>query len=129
MIFLDSSFLISVFAQDEENTPKSIQLLREQTEHGIITDHIFEEVVTWLMKHRNPGIAFDAGRHMLENKRIDVLFVDRQKIEIALEIMKKYGGLSLCDSLSVLVMKENGISKILSYDSDFDRFRGIERLH
>lgn len=129
MIFLDSSFLISVFATDEENTPSSIQLLREQTELCILTDHVLGEVVTWLMKHRNPGVAYIAGRHILENSRMEIVFVNRQKVEVALELMKKYGGLSLCDSLSVLVMKEKGISRILSYDSDFDRFKGIVRVH
>ncbi|HLC47642.1 MAG TPA: PIN domain-containing protein [Candidatus Norongarragalinales archaeon] len=129
MILIDSSFLISLFATDEERHARSVDLWKGLSEKGLITDHIFEEVVDWLMKHRGPETAYEAGRRMLNNAQLEIIIVDRRKIEIALEIMKKYGGLSLCDSLSVLIMKESGLVKILSFDSDFDRFKGIERLH
>jgi predicted nucleic acid-binding protein len=129
MILVDSSFLISLFAPKEERHGRSLELWNDLSETGLITDHIFEEVVDWLMKNYGPETAYAAGLRILNNEQLNILMVDRRQVEIALEIMKKYGGLSLCDSLSVLVMKENGLRKILSFDSDFDRFKGIERLY
>ena len=37
--------------------------------------------------------------------------------------------LSLTDSTSVEIMKELGIYKIISFDPDFDKVRGIVRIH
>jgi len=41
-----------------------------------------------------------------------------------------YGGtLSLADSLSLQIMIEMGINKIASFDSDFDKIKGITRIY
>ncbi len=126
---VDSSFLISLFTNKEERNARSVELWSGISETCVITDHILEETIDWLMNNCGSEFAYGVGRRILDNSRMKIVYADEQKVELGLEILKKYAGLSLCDSLSVLVMKENGISKILSYDSDFDRFRGIVRIH
>jgi predicted nucleic acid-binding protein len=47
-----------------------------------------------------------------------------------MEIFLKYGGkLSVADSVSIAIMKRRGIKKIISFDSDFDRVKGISRIY
>ena len=38
------------------------------------------------------------------------------------------GSLSFADAVSVVLMQERGTQRIASFDSDFDKVRGIERL-
>ena len=39
------------------------------------------------------------------------------------------GTLSVADCASVALMSRDGIGEIVSFDSDFDKVRGIRRIH
>jgi predicted nucleic acid-binding protein len=57
------------------------------------------------------------------------LFPEEKDLEQALGILKKFDKLSFCDALNLVIMERRKIKKILSFDSDFDRFPGIERVY
>ncbi|MCG2727509.1 MAG: PIN domain-containing protein, partial [Candidatus Methanoperedenaceae archaeon] len=57
-------------------------------------------------------------------------FIDSEMLAKGMETFLKYdGSISLADAVSVEIMKENRIKKIISFDGDFDKVREIERLH
>jgi predicted nucleic acid-binding protein len=45
------------------------------------------------------------------------------------EITQNPAHLSACDSVHLAIMERHGIRSILSFDSDFDRWPGIRRVH
>lgn len=58
-----------------------------------------------------------------------MVFVDRKLFDRAVEIYLKYDGtLSLTDAVSIEVMSEKGIKEIVSFDTDFDKVKGIARI-
>jgi predicted nucleic acid-binding protein len=59
----------------------------------------------------------------------EVLPVDRMAVERAKEIVLGYTGLSARDAVHLAVMEAHGIEQIFSFDSGFDQFPGITRLH
>jgi predicted nucleic acid-binding protein len=58
----------------------------------------------------------------------EVLPVDRTAVERAKGIVLAYAGLSARDAVHLAVMEQNGIDRILSFDSGFDQFPGITRV-
>jgi uncharacterized protein len=58
----------------------------------------------------------------------EVLPVDRTVVERAKGIVLAYAGLSARDAVHLAVMEQNGIDRILSFDSGFDQFPGIARV-
>ena len=60
----------------------------------------------------------------------DVVFADEGLLRSAMSHWLRYDGrLSVPDCVTVEVMSRRGISRLLSFDSDFDRVRGVDRVH
>ena len=50
------------------------------------------------------------------------------EIHAVREIIRSAPGISARDALHAAVMRRNGVSRILCYDTSFDAIPGIERL-
>jgi hypothetical protein len=57
-----------------------------------------------------------------------VLAVNHAVVERAKQIVLGYARLSARDAVHLAIMQQHGIEQILSFDSGFDGFPGIERL-
>jgi uncharacterized protein len=68
--------------------------------------------------------AFDALLGIVD----EVLPVDRAATERAKEIVLGHRQLSARDAVHLALMSHHGIQRILSFDSGFDGFPGIQRL-
>lgn len=68
--------------------------------------------------------AFDAVLGVVDQ----VLAVDGNVVQRAKQIVLGYRQLSARDAVHLSVMEQNGIERILSFDSGFDGFPGIVRL-
>ena len=131
MIFLDSSFLISVYCEVEENHAKSMEVLVGIAKTGetlVLTDHVLGEVVTLIKSRYGSQKAFEAGTKIFSKQRVEMLLPSREEVEQALNLVLKYEKFSFCDALSIAVMDGKGIRKIASFDSDFDAIKTIERI-
>ncbi|MFH0971210.1 MAG: PIN domain-containing protein [Candidatus Micrarchaeota archaeon] len=129
MLFLDSSFLISYFSPEDGNHGRAVSIWEALKGKSVISDHVLSEVVTLIWKRYNTKRAFEAGQILFRSREIDIVFSNLSQAKEAVEKMKKYGNLSFCDSLSISIMREQGIEGIVSFDSDFDRIGGIQRIH
>jgi predicted nucleic acid-binding protein len=129
-LFMDSSFIIALVRQGDEQHKRALEL-RENNRNKrtfVISDHVLGEVVTFLGKRDNKEIAYKVGIALLESSDVKVLYPDESELELSLEALKKLDGLSLCDALTAVLMNRHKINKVLSFDSDFDRFKNIERI-
>jgi len=130
MIFVDSSVLIAAARKSDENHARAIELLRKHVEEKfIVTEIVASEVVTFVSKRTNPRAGYETGKRLVDSEQFEIVFSTRDHLLRSLETLKKYCFDSLCDALSIEIMREQKISRICSFDSDFDRVPGIKRIH
>ncbi len=127
MIFADTNFFIGLLDKKDKWHDQALALSESINEEMMVSDLVISESVT-LAGSRSGG---KAGQKLYE------FFVDNCHIEYAdedilrggMEVFLRYDGkLSLPDSVSVVLMRRKGISRILSFDSDFDRVDGVKRI-
>jgi predicted nucleic acid-binding protein len=91
-----------------------------------LTDYVVLEVTNFLLRRINPKTAFEMMDQITQHERIHVGFVDKEMFEetsaIAMQLKT-----SLTDASLVSLMKRGGIKTIYSFDSGFDRVKGLER--
>ena len=69
--------------------------------------------------------AFDALLGIVD----EVLPINEAVAERAKQIILAYRHLSARDSVHLAVMRQNGVERILSFDTGFDSFPDVTRLH
>ena len=128
MIFIDSSFFIAYFNENDQWHKKSLKVANLiKYREKIISNLIISETVTnigSLFKGKAGNIVY---HHLIKN--YNVLYDNKNKSLGAMKIYLHYDGtLSFTDSLSVQIMHEMNIKEIASFDSDFDKINGIQRI-
>ena len=91
------------------------------------SDYVYDEAVTLTLKRSG---RFEAARSMGQRIRGQGEFVDTFSIlhvrpslfEAAIDIFERYDdqSLSFTDATTVVLVEENGIDAVLSFDDDFD---------
>ena len=96
-------------------------------EKFLITDLILSESVT-IIGRRSGGKASERLYHFfLDN--CDITFADEQILKDGMKFFLRHdGNLSVSDSVSVAVMERKKIDRIVSFDSDFDKIDGLNRV-
>ncbi len=122
----DSSYFVALADSRDKWHKRALRL--DVPARLVITDLIAAESVT-IVGERGGGKA----AQMLYEYFVDdceVVFVDAELLEEAMALHLHYDGtLSVADCASVALMSRNGIGEIVSFDSDFDKVRGIRRVH
>jgi predicted nucleic acid-binding protein len=59
----------------------------------------------------------------------EVYPIEKADVMRASEITQNPAALSARDAIHIAIMERNGIRSILSFDSDFDRWPGLQRVH
>lgn len=59
----------------------------------------------------------------------DVITIDKADVLRAGEIVQNRVSMSARDALHIAIMERYGIQSILSFDGDFDRWPGLQRIH
>lgn len=130
MVFLDASVPMYLIGAPHPNQLIAAGLIQRIILDGarVVTDaEVFQEIL-----HRCSAIrrteaiqpAFDTLFGLVE----EVFPIDLEAAQDARSIVLGYPGISSRDALHVAVMKRHGVSQILSFDEDYDRIPGIERL-
>lgn len=132
MIAADTSFFIALLRKDDASHQRADELMREFSEKSavlLVTTHVIEETVTYLAARDGPEKAFETALLLLSAKNISIEPVNRAGLFEAAQILRKYRVLSLCDSLSVQLMRGHGLEEIVSFDKGFDRVEKVRRIH
>ena len=129
MIFIDSSFFTAYFNKNDQWHEKSLKLAKLiKDREKVISNLIISETVTnigSLLRGKAGNIVYN---HLTKNYHL--FYDNKDRSSSAMKIYLKYDGvLSFADSLSVQIMREQNITEIASFDSDFDKINGIIRLH
>jgi len=129
MILLDSSLIVAYSNEADENHEKALKIIKdlERGKYGtpIITDYIFDEIVTvMLVKTKNLKKVLELGEALLNSA---LLFkVDEEIFHLAWNIFKEQRKprFSFTDCTIIATCKVNGIRNIATFDQDFKRLKG-----
>ena len=130
MILIDSNIPMYLIGAPHPHKIDAQRLLEKYVSERqrLVTDaEVLQEIL-----HRYASInrrhdiqpAFDAILHVVD----EVIAIDRAAAERAKQMVLAYPRLSARDAVHVAVMQQNGISRILSFDSGFDHLPGVTRI-
>ncbi len=130
MIFLDSNIVMYLVGAAHPHKTEAQILLERLVASGerLVSDaEMLQEILhRYTAIHRRDAIA-PALRLALDIVD-EVYAVEKSDVLRAGEIVQNAAGLSARDAVHVAIMERNGIRKILSFDGDFDRWPGLQRL-
>ena len=127
MIFADSSYFIAVADKKDQWHEKAMVLSKKAKEELLITDFVLAETVTVIGARGGEKAGKTIYNYLIDNCQIT--FTSKDMLEESMKVFLKFDGtLSVADAVTVAVMQEIGVKRLLSFDSDFDRVGGIERL-
>ena len=130
MILVDSNIPMYLVGAEHPHKADAQRLLDDliAREERLVTDvEVLQEIL-----HRYTAIdrpdaiqpAFDAVLDVVD----EIFPIGLEEVEEAKRVVLGGYGLSARDAIHVAVMQAHEISRILSFDSKFDRFPGMERL-
>lgn len=130
MIFIDSNIPMYLVGADHPHKADAMRLLDELIARGerLVTDvEVLQEILHRYVAINRPDAiqpAFDAVLDVVD----EVLPVALPDVDVAKTIVLGGYGLSARDAIHVAIMRANDVGTIVSFDSGFDRYPGIERL-
>ena len=129
MIFLDSSFLIAYYNENDNHHKRAVSLFQHlsEGEYGLvgISDYVFNECATVLL--RRFGSLRQTVRVCELIQQLDTFEVDRALFEATWEMFKSQDTeLSFTDCSIIALMQAHGVTKVVTFDKEFDKVDGIE---
>ncbi len=137
MRFIDSSVFLYAFlkprktltgkAREYKESAKRILLRVEEGEPVATTIVHVSEVANILEARLSLIDALSYVETILAKKNITVYGVDLDAYLEALRLARKHL-IGVNDALAIVYMKMHGINEIYSFDTDFDKVKGIKRI-
>ena len=129
MIFIDSSYLVALLNDRDQFHEKAKKIESKiRKEKKIISSVILTETLNILSVF---GGKTGKIIYNLINETHTIKYNSNKDFyDKVLEIFIKYDGtIGFSDCTSICIMKENNITKIVSFDSDFDKVNEIRRIY
>jgi len=131
LIFIDSNIPMYLIGAAHPHKTEAQVLLERLVAAGqrLVTDaEVLQEILhryAAIEKREAIGPAFQATFDIVD----EVLPIGKADVVRAGEIVQSRVLHSARDALHVAVMEHHGIRSILSFDGDFDRWPGLQRIH
>ena len=93
----------------------------------IITDYIFDEILTFIRKKSSPIKSVEAMNAILDSEYIVVDKITEEIFNLAMILFETKEHLSFTDAITVIYMKSKNITDIISFDTGFDTVEGLTR--
>jgi len=124
-LLLDTSYFIAYLNNNDVNHEKALKLSEKIKEYeAVITDYIFDELITFLIYHVNKNYAVKVAKLILEKVKegeLNIFLVDWEVFVNALNYLVKYERkLSFTDCTTLSSMDKLSTQFLLSFDRDFD---------
>jgi predicted nucleic acid-binding protein len=123
-VFLDTYGWLTLLNADEVRHTQNLGIWLELIRQGrpvVLTDWIIAETGNGLARSRMKNRFADVVRQMLAAPGVEIVLVERDLLQRALERYAKFADKSwgLVDCVSFIVMEERGIADAFTSDSDF----------
>ncbi|MCL5256934.1 MAG: PIN domain-containing protein [Chloroflexi bacterium] len=133
MRFLDTNIILRYLTRDDEEKAAAcfqlFQRLKNGEEEAMVSEAVITEVAYVLSARAHYGLSPEEIRvRLVPILSLRGLKLRQKRLYLrALDIYSSHPFLDFEDALSAAYMEANGITEILSYDTDFDRVAGLER--
>jgi uncharacterized protein len=130
VIFVDSNVPMYLVGAAHPNKERARRLLEEAVTGGerlVTSAEVFQEIVHRYVAIDRPDAiqpSFDALLGVVD----EVFTIDLDDVNRAKDIVLGAYGLSARDALHVAVAEREGVGTIMSFDSGFDGYPGLQRL-
>jgi len=129
MIFLETSYIINLTVSKLQNHERAKKLhISIKNEPKVISEMVIYETITVLIKLKQDDEKLKEVHELLTNSEDITILEDVIYYKQALE-HTLINPIGFFDNLSHVVMKNNDIKQIASFDPDFDIFDNIKRIH
>jgi len=131
LIFIDSNIPMYLLGSPHPHKAEAQVLLERMIASGrrLVTDaEVLQEILhRYTAINRRDAIApaFQLTLEIVD----DVFAIEKADVLRAGEITQNRAALSARDAVHIAVMERQGIKSILTFDSDFDRWIGLNRIH
>jgi predicted nucleic acid-binding protein len=131
VIFLDSNVLVYLIGAPHPNRDLAVAAIDRLVRSGerMVTSAEVMQELLHLFSRRPASAALQQALNALRGLADEIYPVEAEDVERAHAVWRAHSGLSSRDALHVAVMQRRGVSRILSYDRDFDRIATIERVY
>lgn len=125
MIFLDSSYILSLIFENDINHLKAMQIRYVLVDEAkMINNTVLNEVLNSINPNNSKIEINYIINRLLSLHKIDFLNYDDYITSI--KIFRYYNqSINFSDCTILKSMFENNINQIISFDSDFDKIKGI----
>jgi len=131
LIFVDSNipmYLIGAAHPHKTETQVILERLIAAGERLVTDVEVLQEILhryTAIDKRQAIGPAFQVTLDIVD----EVIPIEKAEVLRAGEIAQNRARMSARDAVHIAVMERHGIRSILSFDADFDRWPGLQRIH
>ena len=127
MIVVDSSYFVALADSKDRWHRDALRVKASVPQDFLVNDLVVAEAVTIVGARRGGRPAQVLYQYFMDECEVE--FLEEVLLREAMGHHLLYdGNLSVADCVSIALMTRHGIRKILSFDRDFDRVRGIERV-
>lgn len=128
--FIDSNVVMYAVGTKHRYKASCQQILKRVAEEslvGVTSTEVIQEILYryFMIRKRKEGIEIARDFSAVIS---DVLPITPQDMELVLSLLKQHLSLPPRDALHVAVMKNNGLSQIITADNHFKVVKGIKRI-
>ena len=124
MIFVDTSFLLSLLLKSDVNHYKALELSDTINENKMINSTVLTETFNAFN-----GVGGKTGVSLYDNfkEMFDIDFLTLQDYDDAMDIYLAYdSSINFSDCIILKTMQKFNLSKIATFDSDFKKIKGLD---
>lgn len=129
--FIDSGVWIASFNKRDEHHEQGKAIIQAVTQkrlrNSIISDYIFDEVVTYIRKKIGSVESVETANSLLDSPNVKLVFIDDTIFQASYHIFQKYEMLSFTDATTIVIMKNLKMKDLFSFDAGFDGIKDISR--
>lgn len=127
-LFADSSFFIAYYDQTDQYHNQVVKLMKKlstETLEVFTTDYVYDEVATFLLNsHTLLGYqrAQQFSKDVVDSGKFTFIFITEILFSESRKIFEQYNRdkyWSFTDCTSYVIMKDNGIAQVLTFDTHF----------
>jgi predicted nucleic acid-binding protein len=131
VIFIDSNipmYLVGASHPNKDAARRLLEMCIERAERLVTDAEVLQEVLhRYIAIRRRDAIqpAFNALLGIVD----EVFPIELPDVERARDILLGESGLSSRDALHAAIMNRHGVTRILTFDTGFERAPGVERIN